>query len=215
MSRNDSLRLTVYDLALGGRTELGGGEGTCFLYCADGDFTLSGHGGTTRCTVDSGAFADGAFSLEGQGMAWLFEVAPIDQPFVDAEIAGVVMSRPLDIGRQGPHLVRADRVESMPGSQTPLHGHRGPGIRRLIQGRIMATIGEEIDRIDAGRAWFETGLDMVVGRNMHDANSAFVRLMVLPTEFEGGKSSFMPADAHEAAKPRAVAYRLFGERIIS
>lgn len=209
------LRLTVYDLALGERTPLRCNAHACFFYSADGDFTLSGQNGTTRCAADTGAFVEQDVSIEGRGTAWLFELAPAKRPFLDAGGLSVVMSRLLDLGGPGPHLVRADRVESTPGSETPRHGHKGPGIRRLIRGRIMAMIGEDVDRIDAGRAWFESGREMVVGRNIHDAESAFVRVMVLPAELEGGKSSFIPADAVEAAKPRAVSYRLFGERIIA
>ena len=87
-------------------------------------------------------------------------------------------------------------------------------MRRLVRGRILAEIGDEIDRIQQGQAWFETGRDWVVGTNVHDGNSVFVRLMILPGELKGGKSSFIPASAGEAAKPRAVSYRLFGETVL-
>ena len=87
-------------------------------------------------------------------------------------------------------------------------------MRRLIKGRLLAEIGDNFERIDAGHAWFETGLDPVIGTNIHTGNSAFVRVMVLPIELEGGKSSFVPTTPEDAAKPRSVTNRLFGEVVM-
>jgi hypothetical protein len=57
-----------------------------------------------------------------------------------------------------------------------------------------------------------TDMGGVIGTNIHSGPSEFVRVTVLPLELEGGKSSFIPADAAEAAKPRSVKQKLFGER---
>ena len=86
-----------------------------------------------------------------------------------------------------------------PGARTPLHGHRGPGIRRLVKGRIRATIGDNLERIEAGQAWFETGRDWVVGESSSAGEIVFVRVMVLPAELEGGQSSFVPAPKMSSA----------------
>jgi hypothetical protein len=87
-------------------------------------------------------------------------------------------------------------------------------MRRLIKGRLLAQIGDDFERIDEGHAWFETGKDPVIGTNIHTENSAFIRVMLLPIELEGGKSSFVPTTAEDAVKPRAVMHKLFGEVVI-
>ena len=72
-------------------------------------------------------------------------------------------------------------------------------------------MGDDLERIEPGQPWFETGKDVIVGTNISDGNSAFVRVMVLPLELQGGKTSFVAASPDEAAKPRMVTSRLFGE----
>ena len=98
-------------------------------------------------------------------------------------------------------VCRADRVESQPGAQTPAHRHRGPGIRRLASGLLCAEVGDHLDRIGAGGAWFETGHETVVGTNVSGGVNVFVRVMLLPTELAGGKSSFIAATPAWAVRP--------------
>lgn len=206
--------MTVYDFAPKPGGVALGSDATRFLFAESGSFSIRSAEGTAYLSTDDGRFATGGISIEGEGKLWIFEVAPPDRSLIARELATPVLSRLVHPDFAGPWLMRADRVESHPGSATPRHGHQGPGIRRLVYGRILAEIGDKIDLIDAGRAWFETGSDWVVGTNINDANSAFVRVMVLPSELEGGKSSFIPASAEEAAKPRAVTYHLFGETVL-
>lgn len=111
-------------------------------------------------------------------------------------------------------MIRADRVESPSGAQTPAHRHRGPGIRRLERGQLLAQVGDRIDRIEAGQAWFESGQETVVGLNISGGGNAFIRVMLLPSDLAGGRSSFIAATSEDAAKPRAANVRLFGERVI-
>ncbi|WP_108398091.1 hypothetical protein [Devosia submarina] len=201
-------RLSVYDISLASKPRIVAPTGVAFVYVARGTATLDG----SAVEADNGHFATGPFSLSGAGTAWLYEFAPITQSVLEGDGISLVISRRLPQAYSGERIFRADRVESNPGSQTPLHGHRGPGIRRLLKGRLHAYIGEDSERIDAGHAWFESGKDWVVGKNIHDSNSAFIRVMILPAELSGGTSSFVPATPEEANKPRSVTYRLFGER---
>lgn len=186
--------------------------GVWFVYAPAGELVL-GPGGETRIGADDGRFAGPGSRLSGTGTAWLYEVAPASEPYF--ERADLLRSQILTPPFGPPYLVRADRIESTPGAVTPRHGHRGPGLRRLVFGRIRAEVGEAVERIDAGQWWFESGTDMVVGTNTGVTNAAFVRVMVLPVELEGGKSSFVPADAAEAAKPRTAEARLFGETVLA
>ena len=208
-------RMTIYDVQpQGRRVELPAGAQR-FIYARDGcAFAGIDAGAAIEIASGDGAFASGAAQVRGEGTVWVYEVGPDRRSFpVDPRVS-MVLSKRFEFDFGPPWLLRADRVESMPGSVTPRHGHRGPGMRRLVSGRLLAEVGDAYERIEAGSAWFETGLDPVIGKNIHTGNNAFVRVMVLPIELEGGKSSFMPATPEDAAKPRAVTYRLFGEAVM-
>jgi len=205
------LRLTVYDAAPQ-NTKLPGGAAR-FIYCRAGRLALEDQSKSVVLSGDEGTFCDGGAQLCVEGDAWIYEVAPRAASFLPQ--ARLILSHALHPAFDPPFLLRADRIESTPGAVTPRHGHRGPGVRRLVFGTLVAEVGDAIERIEAGDAWFETGRDPVVGTNVGPTNAAFVRVMVLPPELEGGKSSFVPADSAEAAKPRSVVNRLFGERLLS
>ena len=202
-----SLRMTLYDFALSGRRFSLSGPGRRFIYVAQGRLLADGE----TYEVDDGFFAAETTTIEGEGLAWIYEVAPLNAGLLQDGALSLVMSRHAQPPTDAPRLMRADRIESPSGVATPRHGHRGPGLRRLVYGRLMAEIGEDFDRIDPGRAWFETGHDPVVGTNISGGSSAFVRVMVLPPDLTGGKSSFVPVSPEDARKPRSVTNRLFDE----
>lgn len=199
-------RLTVYDLT-DERTSLPAGA-THFVYVRAGSASATNESGPIGLTADQGAFVSGDVFVKGGSRAWLFEETAMTAPFADAEI---VASHAAVLDFPGPCIVRVDRIESRHGATTPRHRHRGPGLRRLVFGTLRAIVGDTINRIQEGDAWFETGHEPVVGINYGGTNAAFVRMLVLPAELSGGKSSFVPWDASEAAKPRSVDQRLFGE----
>ena len=201
------LRITLYDLTLSERPLTLTGPGQRFVYVERGRLTTGG----AAYEADSGFFAPKRLTCTGEGRAWLYEVAPVESPVAAESSLSLVISRRAAPPTDAPRLMRADRIESPPGAATPRHGHRGPGLRRLIKGRLMAEIGVDVERIDPGHAWFETGHDPVIGTNIANGPSAFVRVMVLPPDLAGGKSSFVPTTLEDAQKPRAVVNRLFGE----
>lgn len=202
------IRLAVYDLAPGTTTLPDRKGAVYFLYVESGSAKAIDNGAEVKVSADDGRFVAGQVSVAAGARAWLYEKVDAEAPHLDAEIVLADIAMP-DFA--GPHLVRADRVESTPGARTPRHGHRGPGLRRLIFGQLQAEVGEGIRRIKAGDAWFESGKEPVVGINTGGTNAAFVRLLFLPADLAGGKSSFVAADEIEAAKPRSVNLRLFGE----
>jgi|GEM_PF-1385095 len=208
-------RMTVYDVhPEGRRVELPAGTHH-FIYARDGRAFAGGDAGAEiEIGPGDGAFASGVAQVRSEGTVWVYEVGPDRRSFPADPRVSIVLSRRFEFDFGPPWLLRADRVESMPGSVTPRHGHRGPGMRRLVSGRLLAEVADSFERIEAGSAWFETGFDPVIGTNIHTGKSAFVRVMVLPIELEGGKSSFMPTTPEDAAKPRAVTYRLFGEAVM-
>jgi hypothetical protein len=209
-----SWRMTVYDLHLNTDTaELAAGVHR-FLYVLDGQVSVATKDTNIDLPADEGIFSQGITRIAGPGTIWVFEVGPDEPPFWADPTRSIILSRRFTPDFSSPWLLRADRIESNPGSATPRHGHRGPGMRRLIKGRLLAQINDDFERIDPGHAWFETGRDPVIGTNVHTGNSAFVRVMLLPIELQGGKSSFVPTTVEDAAKPRAVMQRLFGEVVV-
>jgi hypothetical protein len=201
-------RMSVYDLSSGASWAVAAGS-HAFVYAAGGKATIAGE----VIAAGDGAFAGAGDAIASFGDVWVYEVASsAPPPCFDAGLSPV-LSRVAVLG-EGEHLLRADRVESRAGAQTPSHRHRGPGIRRLVSGLLRAEIGDHLDRIGAGGAWFETGHDTVVGTNISGGTNVFVRVMLLPLELAGGKSSFIAATPADAAKPRDVNLQLFGERAV-
>jgi hypothetical protein len=200
-------RITVYDLGTDGQYVVPA-QATTFVYAEQGMVRLGGQG--TNVATGDGVFAGPGARVASTGNAWLFEVAPSGSEIRAERGIAPVISRIATI-ENGPYMIRADSVESQAGAQTPAHRHRGPGVRRLERGLLRAEVGDHLDQIVAGGAWFETGKERVVGTNISDGVNAFVRVMLLPAELMGGKSSFIPMTPADAAKPRAVNLRLFGE----
>ncbi|MFN6999888.1 hypothetical protein [Elioraea tepidiphila] len=180
------------------------------LYMRCGRVVIAQDGTETILTEDRCALIVGAATLTGDGVVWGCE-ATRDLAAPDPLRTVLHVRLPRDPG--APMLLRADRVDFPPGAVTPRHGHAGPGIRRLLAGRLFAEIGETHRRIDAGEAWFESGLEPVVGHNIAPA-SAFVRCMVLDPDLLG-RPTFRAASPEDAAKPRAVGYRQFFDTIVT
>lgn len=205
-NKNRRIRIAVYDLQPG-ETVLPDRPGAVyFLYVKIGSARVAG--ADAPITSDDGCLVSGNVGVEKGSVAWLYETVCADAPPLDLEI---VQLNVIETKFPSPYVIRADRVESKSGAATPRHGHRGPGMRRLVFGQLHAEIGDDIQRIKAGDAWFESGADPVIGTNTGGTNAAFVRILVLPMDLVGGKTSFMAADELEAAKPRSVVYRVFGE----
>jgi hypothetical protein len=173
------------------------------LYLRRGSVMLNG----APLAPDTGTFATGPANIAGTGEVWRFDVSDVSALAAPDEYARLILAHPLARDAAAPFVLRMDRVDFPPEGATPRHGHAGPGIRRLISGRLLAEIGEEVHRIDPGGAWFETGVDPVIGRVMAPG-SAFIRCMVLDAELLG-RPTFRAWNSEEAAKPRSASYRLF------
>jgi quercetin dioxygenase-like cupin family protein len=158
---------------------------------------------------------EAAISLHGPGEAWTFELSASGDALVvgDAERRRVILARLIDRDPSGKVVVRADRVDFPASAVTPQHGHKGPGIRRLIEGRLVAEIGDQVHRINAGDTWFESGADPVIGRNLAPA-SHFVRVMVLDPALLG-EPTFIPWTPEEVAKPRGTDRTLFFDTVVT
>ena len=169
--------------------------------------------GTSRLAVGEAGYLPAGLTLDCPelGTIWLWLLTRSSPALTDRFHCEVEHS--IDVG-EGERLIRFDRVDFPPGGVTAKHTHAGPGLRRLLAGRLDAEIGEERFTLRPGECWLERGPDPVIGRSSHGDPASFLRLVVLPPDYRG-RSSFQPWDAEEARKPNPVSYRLFFEELVS
>lgn len=183
------------------------------VFVRSGSVRISGAGrDVTLQTGDCQLFTY-ALTLTGPGECWSFEMSAAEAkaPLSEDDMERLVYATPIERDPHADILIRADRVDFPPGTVTPRHGHKGPGIRRLLQGILIAEVGDEIIRIEAGDVWFEAGPDPVVGRTLAP-DSAFVRVMVLDPSLYG-QPTFIPCSPEDARAPRGTNRTLFFDTV--
>jgi quercetin dioxygenase-like cupin family protein len=120
----------------------------------------------------------------------------------------LVLAAPVALDPAKKYLMRGDRVDFPVGGVAYRHRHQGPGTRRLLFGSIrIETQGKSHD-VAPGEAWFETGPDPVFAAASATAETAFVRVMVLPLALKG-RSSISYVDAADRDKPKTQRYQVF------
>ena len=104
--------------------------------------------------------------------------------------------------------MRCDRVDFPPGGIAYRHTHPGPGIRCLLAGRIRIESAGRTHEYGPLEPWFESGPEPVLATTSATEPSAFVRVMLLPREWEGRRTiSYVdPADAERPKTQRATVY---------
>lgn len=164
---------------------------------------------------DSVVLSQDAVAVTGEGELWRFELRAVPPGWrMPAEARErVLLARLIERDPSAPFTLRLDRVTFTPGLETPAHGHHGQGIRRLLSGRLLMEIGPLTHRLDAGRAWFESGEEPVTARGL-EPGTAFLRCMVLD-EAMLGRSSFRAWTPEDARKPRNVTYHQYLDRVVS
>ncbi len=140
------------------------------------------------------------------GPALLWELS--DDTGADAALAAEVE---LDPAKDW--LVRCDRIDFPPGGIAYRHTHPGAGIRRLLFGSIRIDGPDHVADYGPGGAWFE-GFDYPVLATASESEpSAFVRVMVLPREWEG-KRTISYVDPADEEKPKLQKPTVFFDRAI-
>jgi len=205
--------LALYEEKLNGSLRVQRSAAPRALFVHDGEIDIECEDG--RVVMQAGAcrLFESSIEILGTGTVWSFEIGAggVSQ-LPAARQASLILAHDLALDPTRPMVFRCDRVDFPPGACTPRHGHKGSGIRRLIHGLLMAEVGNEWRRLGAGDAWFESGLDPVVGRNLADS-SAFVRAMVLPERLHG-RPTFVPWDDQEAGKPRGTQRTEFFDTVV-
>jgi hypothetical protein len=147
----------------------------------------------------------GEAAVDGPALVWVL---------ADADADGAALSVDLELDPWLEWLMRCDRIDFPPGGVAYRHTHPGAGIRRLLFGsiRIEGPAGLLKD-FEPGGAWFE-GFDYpVLATASKSAPTAFVRVMLLPREWEGQRTIqyVYPADEE---KPKLQKPTVFFERPI-
>ena len=88
----------------------------------------------------------------------------------------------------GDWVLRCDRVDFPPGGIAHRHVHPGPGLRRLLQGELTIDRDGERHTYRAGEWWYEDGDDPVLATASASEDTAFVRVLLLPREWEGKRT---------------------------
>ncbi len=102
-------------------------------------------------------------------------------------------------------LMRCDRIDFPPGGVAYRHTHPGPGIRYLLSGSIRIESDGKSHEYGPSQAWFESGSAPVYAAASETDETAFVRVMLLPREWEGKRTIRYvdPADDENSKLQRA------------
>ena len=110
----------------------------------------------------------------------------------------------------GEWVLRCDRVDFPPGGVAYRHTHPGPGIRVLLKGRIRIETKGESHEYGPFESWYESGPEPVFAAASESEETAFVRVMLLPREWEG-KRTIRYVDPADEEKPKLQRATIFLE----
>jgi quercetin dioxygenase-like cupin family protein len=146
----------------------------------------------------------------GPGDQVVYDVAG-DRAFVGAgRVEGHALVWELTERPEGEWLLRCDRVDFPPGGVAYLHTHPGPGLRVLLHGHIRVDTEGSSHEYGPFEWWYETGPDPVFAAASATEPTAFVRVLVLPVEWEG-KRTITYVDPADAGKPKLQTARVYLE----
>lgn len=119
--------------------------------------------------------------------------------------AGAALTADVELDPATGWVARCDRIDFPPGGIAHRHVHPGPGIRRLLHGRL-AIDAEGVERtFGPGEAWFEGADQPVLATASSREDTAFVRVLLLPRAWEGRRTIryLDPADEDKPKLQRA------------
>ena len=174
------------------------------IYVADGGLDVTSDG--TRTSVASGSAWHGATPcamVAGRRGARVLRFELRAGTAAPPGGGDIVLDHPMALDPGALYLMRGDRVDFAPGGEALPHGHRGGGIRFLLEGELEVRVGQHPGRLmKPGDAWFESGVEPVHAIASREVATSFIRVSILPREIQG-KSSIVYVDpAHASVKPR-------------
>jgi hypothetical protein len=144
----------------------------------------------------------GAAHVEGCALRW--ELTSTSEP-------GVRLAAEVELDSGGDWMARCDRIDFPPGGVAYRHVHPGPGIRCLLFGSIRIESGGEAHEYGPFEPWFERGPEPVYAAASETEPSAFVRAMLLPSEW-AGRRTIRYVDPADDAKPKLQRATVFLEQ---
>ncbi len=154
-------------------------------------------------------FPDGVETEAGTRV--VYDVERDEAHYGAARVGGDALVWEIDERPEGDWIVRCDRVEFPPGGVAYRHTHPGPGRRVLLKGRIRIETQGESREYGPFESWYETGPDPVYAAASETEETAFVRVMLLPREWEG-KRTIRYVDPADEQKPTLQKARIYLER---
>jgi hypothetical protein len=142
--------------------------------------------------VERGSAHFGEASVDGRALVWELDGPTADDALLAADVA---------LDERSDWLMRCDRVDFPPGGVAYRHTHPGPGIRCLLHGSIRIETGGEVHELGPFEPWFESGPEPVLATTSPNEETAFVRVMLLPREWEG-KRTIRYVDPADEDKPK-------------
>ena len=129
----------------------------------------------------------------------------VDGPTLVWEIggngSGAALSADVDLAAAADWIVRCDRIDFPPGGIAHRHTHPGTGIRRILFGSIHIDAPGHSHTYGPGDAWLEGADYPVLATAAGEEPTAFVRVMLLPAEWEG-KRTIRYLDPADEDKPK-------------
>jgi quercetin dioxygenase-like cupin family protein len=151
--------------------------------------------------------------VTGEGNHVVYDVDADQATFGAARVAGHALVFELTERPPGEWLLRCDRVDFPPGGVAYLHTHPGPGLRVLLKGSIRIETQGSSHEYGPFEWWYETGPDPVFAAASQFEDTAFVRVLVLPSEWEG-KRTIRYVDPSDEEKPKLQRAHVYFERLL-
>lgn len=155
--------------------------------------------------INRGAAEFGSATVQGPALVWNVGRGDSQQ--------GALVSSEVRFDKDGPLIIRCDRVDFPPGVIAHRHTHPGPGIRFMLVGHLTVETKGDSHSYGALEGWFEAGPDPVFATASESSPSAFVRVMLLPGEWEG-RRTIQYVDPRDAEKPKLQVATMYFDRAI-
>jgi len=141
--------------------------------------------------VERGEAFFGAATVAGHALVWQLE----------EEDTGALFSHMVELDPVRPWIARCDRIDFPPGGIAYMHTHPGPGIRYLLHGELQIRTLGKVAVYGPGGIWFEQADDPILATASPEVETAFVRVLLLPAEWEG-KRTIRYVDPLDEEKPK-------------
>jgi quercetin dioxygenase-like cupin family protein len=141
--------------------------------------------------VERGEAFFGAATVHAHALVW--ELGHDDE--------GALFSRQVDLDPATPWIARCDRIDFPPGGIAYMHTHPGPGIRYLLHGELQIRTLGKVAVYGPGGIWFEQAGDPILATASPEVETAFVRVLLLPAEWED-KRTIRYVDPGDEEKPK-------------